>query len=197
MYTGKKKKKGLVLISLLTWLSCSPDDCISHETWSYRQPNNVSFLLLWSSWHEENRKRHTWMLTIIWTEQHRNGEIQKNLGKIDFSSWVSCSKHPKFIRMVLDIWTAFWVPTVQSGEVKLVLCGHWMHLCSMHEWRQRTTFTAPDYSRLRQNPNGASLHEKLYNQPPGTNVLNRREREGGGGGPHLSWQPKINRCNFG
>ena len=27
--------------------------------------------------------------------------------------------------------------------VKLVLCGHWMHLSCMHQWCQRTNFTAP------------------------------------------------------
>ena len=34
--------------------------------------------------------------------------------------------------------------SVQSGELKLVLCSHWMHLNYMHQWRQRTNFTAPD-----------------------------------------------------
>ena len=32
---------------------------------------------------------------------------------------------------------------VQPGAVKLVLCGHWMHLSFMRQWRQRTNFTAP------------------------------------------------------
>ena len=32
---------------------------------------------------------------------------------------------------------------VQLGAVKLVLCGHWMHLSYMHQWRQRTNFIAP------------------------------------------------------
>ena len=32
---------------------------------------------------------------------------------------------------------------VHPGAVKLVLCGHWMHLRYMHQWRQRTNFIAP------------------------------------------------------
>ena len=28
--------------------------------------------------------------------------------------------------------------------MKLVLCGHWVHLRYMHQWRQRTNFIAPD-----------------------------------------------------
>ena len=34
---------------LVSWLVCSSDDCILHETWSYEQPNSVSFLLLWQA----------------------------------------------------------------------------------------------------------------------------------------------------
>ena len=33
--------------------------------------------------------------------------------------------------------------TVQPGAVKYVLWRHWMHLNCMHQWRQRTNFTAP------------------------------------------------------
>ena len=32
---------------------------------------------------------------------------------------------------------------LQPGAVKLVLCGRWMHLSYMHQWRQRTNFIAP------------------------------------------------------
>ena len=33
--------------------------------------------------------------------------------------------------------------SVQFGAVKLVLCGHQMHLIYMHQLRKRTNFTAP------------------------------------------------------
>ena len=36
----------------------------------------------------------------------------------------------------------------RPGAVKLVLCGHWMHLSYIHQWRQRTNFTAPSCTLL-------------------------------------------------
>ena len=47
-------------------------------------------------------------------------------------------------------WLKFWglqnmasILRIRPGAMKLVLCGHWMHLSYMHQWRQRSKFIAP------------------------------------------------------
>ena len=44
---------------------------------------------------------------------------------------------------VMCVWATHLSVYVQPGAMKLVLCGHWMQLSYMRQWRQRTNFIAP------------------------------------------------------
>ena len=75
----------------------------------------------------------------------------------------------------VGIWLMIKEWYVQDGAVKLVLCGHWMHLSYMHQWCQRTNFIDSIEQRVR----GRGREEKgrqrfahwVLRKPSGRNVV--------------------------
>ena len=87
------------------------------------------------------------------------------------NSWHAFLQVPiiKVVRDSCDVTHSLTQASIQPGAMKLVLWRNWMHLNYMHQWCQRTNFTAPscihqsDMSMLQKAVQ--STHCTLCNQP--------------------------------